>query len=65
MGIPNIESASDLPKAITVLLEAPGRGELTPGEARRLAALFGEAGKALEILDIERRPRKLEGQRIS
>jgi hypothetical protein len=53
-------TAGDLPKAITALLQAAARGDLTPGEAGRLAALVGEAGKALELHDIEERLRRLE-----
>jgi hypothetical protein len=60
--IPTIETAGDLPKAIAVLLQAAGRGDLTPGEAGRLAALVGEAGKAIEAHDIELRLRRLEEQ---
>ena len=60
--IPNIEKAADLPKAIAVLLQAAGRGDLTPGEAGRLAALVGEAGKALELHDIDVRLQRLEEQ---
>lgn len=59
--IPVIETAGDLPKAIAVLLQAAGRGDLTPGEAGRLAALVGEAGKAIELHDIELRLQRLEG----
>ena len=60
--IPEIQTAGDLPKAIAVLLQAAGRGDLTPGEAGRLAALVGEAGKALELHDIEGRLQRLEEQ---
>ena len=60
--IPEIQTAGDLPKAIAVLLQAAGRGDLTPGEAGRLAALVGEAGKALELHDIEVRLQRLEEQ---
>jgi hypothetical protein len=62
VDIPVIETAGDLPKAIASLLAAAGRGDLTPGEAGRLAALVGEAGKALETRDIEERLRRLEEQ---
>jgi hypothetical protein len=58
--VPEIQTAGDLPKAIAVLLQAAGRGDLTPGEAGRLAALVGEAGKALELHDIEVRLQRLE-----
>ena len=62
--IPVIETAGDLPKAIDVLLQAAGRGDLTPGEAGRLAALVGEAGRAIELHDIEVRLQRLEGQQV-
>ena len=58
--MPAIESAGDLPKTIAVLIQAAGRGDLTPGEAGHLAALVGEAGKALELHDIEARLQRLE-----
>ena len=60
--IPVIETAGDLPKAIAVLLQAAGRGDLTPGEAGRLAALVGEAGRAIELHDLEVRLQRLEEQ---
>ena len=62
VDIPEIQTAGDLPKAIAVLLQAAGRGDLTPGEAGRLAALVGEAGKALELHEIEVRLQRLEQQ---
>jgi hypothetical protein len=62
--IPEIQTAGDLPKAIAVLLQAAGRGDLTPGEAGRLAALVGEAGKALELHDIEVRLQRLEVRQV-
>lgn len=64
VDIPEIQTAGDLPKAISVLLQAAGRGDLTPGEAGRLAALVGEAGKALELHDIEVRLQRLEEQQL-
>ena len=42
------------------LLQAAGRGDLTPGEVGRLAALVGEAGKALEFHDVEIRLQRSE-----
>lgn len=65
VSIPEIETAADLPKAIAALLQAAGRGDLTPGEAGRLAALVGEAAKAIELHDIEARLQRLEEQRAS
>ena len=43
----SIKTTSDLPEVFTALLLG-GCGDLTPGEAGRLAALVSEAGKALE-----------------
>jgi hypothetical protein len=60
VDLPAIVTAGDLPTAIAALLQAAAWGDLTPGEAGRLAALVGEAGKALELLDIEERLRRLE-----
>jgi len=44
------------------LLQAAGRGDLTPGEVGRLADLVGEAAKALELCDVEARLQRLEEQ---
>jgi len=61
VDVPAIETAADLPQALAAVLQATGRGELTPGEAERLAKLVGEAGRALELHEIEERLRALEG----
>ena len=44
------------------LLRAVADGTVTPGEGEKLARLVGEAGKALELSDIEERLRRLEGK---
>lgn len=62
VGVP---TTGDLPQAPAFLRQAAGRGDLTPGEAGRLAALVGEAGKALELHDIEMRLQRLEGQQAT
>jgi len=62
VDVPAIETAADLPRALAALLEATGRGEITPGEAERLAKLVGEAGRALELHDLEERLSALEGR---
>lgn len=60
VDLPPIESAADLPGAVSALLSAAAGGEITPSEAERLARLVGEAGKALELADIETRLAALE-----
>jgi len=60
VDVPAIETAADLPQALAALLEATGRGQITPGEAERVAKLAGEAGRAFELHDLEERLRALE-----
>lgn len=60
MDMPPLKSASDLPRVVGALVEAVAGGALTPSEAERLARLVGEAGKALELYELEQRLRKLE-----
>ena len=48
-------------RSLAILLQAAGRGNGTQREAGRLAALVGEGGKALGLLDLEvRLQRKAE-----
>lgn len=61
MDLPPIKTTSDLPEVFTALLLG-GCGDLTPGEAGRLAALVGEAGRAIELHDLEVRLQRLEEQ---
>ncbi len=58
--LPPIKSAADLPAAVAALLAAVAGGQITPGEGERLARLVGEAGRALELADIETRLAALE-----
>lgn len=60
VDLPPIQSAADLPVAVAALLEAVAHGGLTVGEAERLARLVGEAGRALEVTDLDQRLRALE-----
>jgi hypothetical protein len=59
--LPKIESPEDLPRALTALLDAVGRGEVTPSEAERLARIVGTYVQAVEAHDFEARLRALEG----
>ncbi len=58
--LPPIKSAADLPAAVVALLAAVAGGQITPSEGERLARLVGEAGRALELADIETRLAALE-----
>ena len=60
LSLPPIQSPADLPRVMAGVLEAVSRGDITPGEAEKLARLVGEYGKATELADIEERLRALE-----
>lgn len=57
---PPMAAAADLPAAIGAIIEAVGRGELTPVEASAIAGMVEMKRKALETLELEQRIRKLE-----
>lgn len=60
LTLPPVKNASDLPKITGAILRAVGRGELTPDEGERLAAIVDKHAKALELADIEARLAALE-----
>ena len=62
LTLPAIKPAGVLPAAIGALLQATAAGEIAPGEAERIARLIGEAGRAIELADIEERLQRLEEQ---
>ncbi|MFZ5427192.1 MAG: DUF5681 domain-containing protein [Thermodesulfobacteriota bacterium] len=61
-GLPKIERAADLPKATGKIIEAVGKGDITPSEGQALAGLVEGHRKALEIADIEARLSALEAK---
>ena len=61
--LPAIKTAADLPRLTSAILAAVGKGELEPGQAAALASLAANHGKALELTELERRIRALEGKR--
>jgi len=67
MALPSIEGAGDLLKFSAAILEAVGRGEITPSEGATLAGIVGNHAKALELHEIEQRladiEKRLEGKR--
>ena len=55
MELPAVVSAEDLPKLTAALLEAVGKGEITPGEASCLSVLVTNHARSLEMMDFEKR----------
>jgi len=60
--LPEVEGAAELPRLTSALLAAVGKGELEPGQAAALASLVAAHGKVLELSELERRIRALEGK---
>lgn len=58
--LPAIETAADIPAAMTSILSACAAGELTPGEATSLAGLVEAHRRALETSELEQRIAALE-----
>src|SRR5438874_7423058 len=61
--LPPIRSAADLQIAMTAVLEAVARGEITVGEAYELAQTVDTFIRAIDAADIERRLQQLEAAR--
>jgi hypothetical protein len=53
-GLSMAETVEDLPRAVVALSDRAARGDFAFGEAGHLAAEMVEAGKATELLDLER-----------
>jgi hypothetical protein len=60
--LPKIESAADLPAVTAAVLDAVGKGQLTPAEAQSVAGLVEAHRKALEVCDLEKRLCALEAR---
>jgi len=60
MTMPVVKDAQDLPKITGAILRAVGRGQLTPDEAERLAAIVVIHGKTLDAAHLEARLAALE-----
>lgn len=60
LRIPPVESAVDVLKALSAVLEAMGDGQITPDEAALVGGLLETKRKALETVEIEARLAKLE-----
>jgi len=60
LDLPSIESARDVPKAISKLLAAVAAGELTPSDAGEVTKLLDAYARAVEISDLAERLDNLE-----
>ncbi|WP_029461246.1 DUF5681 domain-containing protein [Solidesulfovibrio alcoholivorans] len=60
LSLPPLKSASDLPSAMTAILESVAAGEVTPSEATALAGLVETHRRALEASELEKRIAALE-----
>lgn len=60
LDLPTIAGSADLLRALCVVTGAMARGELSAEEALSAAAVLNHSGKAIEIIDLERRIAALE-----
>ena len=60
--LPKVESPSDLPRVTQSILEAVSDGALTPGEGLSITNLVDSHRKSLEVEDLDKRIRRLEGR---
>jgi hypothetical protein len=58
--LPPIESASDIASAMKAVTSALAGGEITPGEAQRIAAVVDTFVRAIDTSDFDRRLQELE-----
>lgn len=58
--LPPLDAATDAPKVLAAVAAAMADGELTPSEARDVAAMVESWRKAIESADLEARVRALE-----
>ncbi len=60
ISIPSTATASEIPTAISGILQAVGRGEISPSEAQGVVSIMETQRKALETADLLRRIEELE-----
>ena len=60
LDLPSIESARDMPKAISALLGAVAAGELAPSDAAEVTKLLDAYVKAFETTELAKRLERLE-----
>ena len=62
IDLPTIETAADLPEAVSAILAAVAAGDLSPSEAGRLSGVLADTARALEAHEIENRVSELEAR---
>lgn len=62
LELPAIETAADTTAALSRIVQAVGRGDLSPTEAQSLSALVEIVRRNLETVDLERRLAALEAR---
>lgn len=60
LDVPQITSAADATRALAAVIEAAGRGQLTPAEAQSFCNLVEGYVRAYEVVELEERVRSLE-----
>jgi hypothetical protein len=60
LHLPNIDSARDVPRAISALLAAVAAGELTPSDASEVTKLLDAYARSVEIKELAARVDNLE-----
>ncbi|WP_264050419.1 DUF5681 domain-containing protein [Methylobacterium flocculans] len=60
LELPDIETASDLPRATSALLQAVAAGDITPSEASDLGRAIDAHVRAVEAADLHQRLLRLE-----
>jgi hypothetical protein len=60
LDLPSLATRADTGHVLAFLLAEVGRGELTPGEAEKLARLVSEYHKAVQLTEMEERFRRVE-----
>jgi hypothetical protein len=58
--VPAVATAAEVDEAVTRLLEAVGRGQLTPAEAKEIALILEGKRRALETRELTARIEELE-----
>jgi hypothetical protein len=60
LNLPMVEQAADITKALSAILAALSKGEITPAEAGALTAMVEAVRKGIETVELETRLRALE-----
>lgn len=64
-ALPAINSAQDVVTATNAIAAAVAAGQLSPGEAASMSALVANTGRAVELVEIEKRLAAVESYQIT